>query len=290
MLHDAGVIDSEFGRHMLAIGTLGEFGPIVAIAVLLTGNDPLLTGALLVLFLVIAVATALLAMQAHPPAFVALLRRNLQTSSQLPVRVAVLMILVLIYIAFRLGLDVLLGAFAAGVVVRLLSAGEDSTVIRGKLEAIGFGFLIPIFFIVSGMKFDLHTFFVQPSTLLRVPLFLALFLIVRGVPAILLYRRQFKFLDRTALALFSATALPLVVVITSLGVSTGRMLPVNAAALVGAGLLSVLIFPVLGLARLGRSPITSTALDARVTGLQMAGDAADADATDVEDTTSEEEL
>ena len=158
MLHDAGVLESGFGRHILAIGTLGEFGPVVAIAVLLTGKDPFATAALLVLFLVIAVATAFLAMRAHPPAFVSLLRRQLRTSAQLPVRVAVLMILVLVFIASRLGLDVLLGAFAAGVAVRLFAVGEDSEIIRGKLEAIGYGWLVPIFFVVSGMHFDLHTF------------------------------------------------------------------------------------------------------------------------------------
>jgi Kef-type K+ transport system membrane component KefB len=266
MLHDAGVVETEFGRHILAIGTLGEFGPIVAIAVLLTGKDPLVTVALLVLFLVIAVATALLAMQAHPPAFVSLLRRHLRTSAQLPVRVAVLMILVLVFIAFRLGLDVLLGAFAAGVAVRLFAVGEDSEIIRGKLEAIGFGWLVPIFFIVSGMKFDLHAFIARPATLLRVPLFLALFLIVRGTPALLLYRSRMPLRDRIPLALFSATGLPLIVVITTLGVATGRMFPDNAAALVGAGLLSVLIFPVVGLTRLGSGRTNNRVLHASAPG------------------------
>ncbi len=271
MLHDAGVLESEFGRHILAIGTLGEFGPIVAIAVLLTGKDPLVIGALLVVFLVIAVATALLATQAHPPAFVSLLRRHLRTSAQLPVRVAVVLILVLVYIAFRLGLDVLLGAFAAGVAVRLFAAGEDSEIIRGKLEAIGFGWLVPIFFIVSGMHFDLHAFIARPTTLLRVPLFLLLFLIVRGVPAILLYRRRFPLRERVPLALFSATGLPLIVVITTLGVATGRMRPDNAAALVGAGLLSVLIFPVLGLSLLGAGGATTGVTPASAAGHEVAG-------------------
>ena len=256
MLHDAGVLESGFGRHILAIGTLGEFGPVVAIAVLLTGKDPFATAALLVLFLVIAVATAFLAMRAHPPAFVSLLRRQLRTSAQLPVRVAVLMILVLVFIASRLGLDVLLGAFAAGVAVRLFAVGEDSEIIRCKLEAIGYGWLVPIFFVVSGMHFDLHTFVERPVTLFRVPLFLVLFLIVRGTPALLLYRGRMPLRERVALALLSATGLPLIVVITTVGVATGRMYPDNAAALVGAGLLSVLTFPVVGLALLGRGANT----------------------------------
>ena len=96
----------------------------------------------------------------------------------------------LVLLAFELGLDVLLGAFAAGIVVRLLVRGEDTAVVRGKLEAIGFGFLVPIFFVVSGMQLDLHALFATPTALLRVPLFLALLLVVRGTPALLLYRRD----------------------------------------------------------------------------------------------------
>ena len=253
MLRDAGLLEARFGAYIVAIGTAGEFGPIVAVAVLLTRKDPFITSALLVFFVAIAVACALLASRTRPPRMVALLRRHLHSSAQLPVRVSVLLVLVLVYLAFELGLDVLLGAFAAGVVVKLFTVGEDSEVIKGKLEAIGFGFLIPIFFIVSGIHFDLHVFLTGPTALLRIPLFLALFLVVRGLPALLLYRTALPRDERVPLALFSATGLPLIVVITSLGVSQGRMLPENAAALVGAGMLSVLLLPMLGLNRLRRS-------------------------------------
>ena len=253
MLRDAGLLEARFGAYIVAIGTAGEFGPIVAVAVLLTRKDPFVTSALLVFFVAIAVACALLASRTRPPRMVALLRRHLHSSAQLPVRVSVLLVLVLVYLAFELGLDVLLGAFAAGVVVKLFTVGEDSEVIKGKLEAIGFGFLIPIFFIVSGIHFDLHVFLTRPTALLRIPLFLALFLVIRGLPALLLYRTALPRDERVPLALFSATGLPLIVVITSLGVSQGRMLPENAAALVGAGMLSVLLLPMLGLNRLRRS-------------------------------------
>jgi Kef-type K+ transport system membrane component KefB len=196
-----------------------------------------------VLFVVVAVAATLLAARPHPPKVIRLLHRHLQSSAQLPVRVAVLFIFGLVYLAFRLGLDVLLGAFAAGVVVRLFVRGQDSGVVKDKLEAIGFGFLVPIFFIVSGMNFHLTALVSSPAALLRVPLFLALFLVVRGTPALLLYRRDLPRHQRAPLALFSATALPLVVVITTIGVAEGRMRPENAAALVGAGMLSVLLYP-----------------------------------------------
>lgn len=248
MLRDSGALDTRFGAFVLAVGTLGEFGPIVAVALLLTGDNPGGTALLLVAFVAIAAGAAAVASRSHTPKVLAVLQKHLHSSAQLPVRISVLLVVLLVWVASELGLDVLLGAFAAGIVVRLFTAGDDQHAIGTKLEAIGFGFLIPIFFIVSGMKFDLEALTSEPSTLLRVPIFLAMFLIVRGVPALVLYRRDLPTSDLVPLALFSATALPLVVVITEIGLSTDRMLPENAAALVGAGMLSVLLFPLIGFA------------------------------------------
>ena len=260
MLRDADALESEFGALILAVGTVGEFLPIVAIALLLTSDNPGATALLLVVFIVLAVGATLVATRARSPRVVGLMQRHLNSSAQLPVRVAVLMVVGLVWVASHLGLDVLLGAFAAGIIVRLFTAGEEQHAVGSKLEAIGFGFLVPIFFVVSGMKFDLDALTSDPTTLLRVPLFLALFLVVRGLPALLLYRKDLPRPDRAALAFFSATALPLVVVITGIGLDTGRMRPENAAALVGAGMLSVLLFPLIGFAirrRAGSSPGTA---------------------------------
>jgi Kef-type K+ transport system membrane component KefB len=250
IIDDAGVLTTRFGSYLVGVGTAGEFGPIVAVAVLLTKKDPVITSLLLIAFVAIAAAAAFFATRARPPKVVALLRRHLYSSAQLPVRVSVLTVLLLVYLAFLLGLDVLLGAFAAGIVVRLFTAGEDSDVIKSKLDAVGFGFLIPIFFIVSGIHFDLHILLTEPTALLRLVAFLAMMLFVRGLPALLLYRRVLSRRERVPLALFSATGLPLIVVITTIGTTEGRMLPENAAALVGAGMLSVLLFPAIGLRRL----------------------------------------
>ncbi len=247
IVRDAGLVDTPFGRHLMAVGTVGEFGPIVAVAMLLTQKDPRLTALLLVTFLAAAVAAALLAARPQPPRLVGLLQKNLHSSSQLPVRVSILLIMLLVYLATVLGLDTLLGAFSAGIVVRLFTRGEDGDVVRLKLEAIGFGFLVPVFFVVSGMHFDLHVFTTRPVVLLRIPLFMALMLVVRGLPALVLYRKVLPAAQRTALAFFSGTGLPLIVVITGIGVSAGRMRPSNAAALVAAGILSVVLFPGLGL-------------------------------------------
>jgi Kef-type K+ transport system membrane component KefB len=252
ILHDAEVLHTPVGPSILSVGAIGEFGPIVAVAVLLTNRDPRLTFVLLALFVAVAVIAALLATQLHPPRFIALMRKHLHSTAQLPVRISVLLVVLLVYLAEKLSLDVLLGAFAAGVVVRLFIQGEDSKPITSKLEAIGFGFLIPIFFIDSGIKFDLHALIHMPKVLLLVPMFTLIFLFTRSLPTWAFFRGVLTKVEARSLAVLSATGLPIIVVITSLGVSEHRMKPQNAAALVAAGMLSVLIYPLIGLGLLGK--------------------------------------
>jgi Kef-type K+ transport system membrane component KefB len=247
ILRDSGVLKSSFGPTVLSVGAIGEFGPILAVALLLTSHDDRLTVLTLVLFTAVAVAAALLAVRVHPPRLVAMLGRHLHSSSQLPVRISVTLVVFLVYLATKLSLDVLLGAFAAGVIVRLFIRGENTEQITSKLEAIGFGFLIPIFFIETGINLDLHALEHQPRVLLLVPVFALLFLFTRGLPTLVVYRRVLDRAQLTALSILSSTALPLVVVITTIGVDEHKMKPQNASALVAAGMLSVLVFPILGL-------------------------------------------
>jgi Kef-type K+ transport system membrane component KefB len=254
ILRDSGLSSGRFGTRVMAIGSVGEFGPVLAIALLLNPRNPVTTALLLAVFAVAAVSAAVLASRPLPPRLLGSLHRHLHSSAQLPIRMAVVLIASLTLLAFKLGFSVLLGAFAAGIIVRLLVRGQDSKVVREKLEAIGFGFLVPIFFIVSGMQMDVRALFATPAALLLVPLFLALLLIVRGAPVLLLYRRDLPRRELAPLALLSATGLPLIVVITSLGVTLGSMRPVNAAALVAAGMLSVLLYPMLARLRMQRVP------------------------------------
>ncbi len=247
VLRDAGLLRTALGPVVLSVGSVGEFGPIVAVAVLLTSRDVGVTVFLLVVFVAVAAAAATLAVQVHPPRFVALMRRHLHSTSQLPVRISVLLVMLLVYLAVKLNLDVLLGAFAAGVVVRLIIPGEDSPQVVSKLEAIGFGFLIPIFFIESGVTFDLHALIHRPKVLLLVPVFTALFPLTRGLPTWAFFRSVLGRFEARSIAVLSATGLPLIVVITTLGVDEHRMRPQNAAALVAAGMLSVLLYPLIGM-------------------------------------------
>ncbi|HKH08907.1 MAG TPA: cation:proton antiporter, partial [Agromyces sp.] len=151
----------------------------------------------------------------------------------------------------------LLGAFTAGVLFRLLLSGapeRDAEMVESKLEAVGYGFLVPVFFINTGVTFDLAALVGDPLTLLLLPIFLILLLIVRGVPSLLAAPPGSSGRDLAATALFGATALPIIVAVTAIGVDQGDLLSGTAAALVGAGMLSVLLFPLIALALRKGSP------------------------------------
>lgn len=265
MLSDRGLLETRFGAFLIAAGAVGEFGPVLAVTLLLGTTQPLGEAALLVLFVAIAVGVAWVAARPQPPRLVEMLRRHLETSSQLPVRILMLLVVGMVALASVLGLDVLLGAFAAGLIARLAIRPEQVAELKPRVEAIGFGFFIPLFFVVSGMKFDLSSLLSSPSNLVRLAVFAALLLLVRGVPALFVYRGVLSASERTSLMFLQATALPLLVVITQIGVQTQQMRPENATALVGAGMLSVLVFPLVGFAILDRSrrdvPLDDVPLD-----------------------------
>jgi Kef-type K+ transport system membrane component KefB len=132
-------------------------------------------------------------------------------------------------------------------VFRLFSAGDserEAALVEAKLEGLGFGFFVPVFFIISGMRFDLDAIRDRPAILIAVPAFLLAFLVVRGVPSFFI-QHQWRMNDRLALACYLATELPLVVVITGIGVQTGRLKSSTSAALVAAAMLSVLTLPLI---------------------------------------------
>jgi Kef-type K+ transport system membrane component KefB len=259
ILSDAGVLSTSFGGKIMAIGAIGEFGPIVAIALLLTSDEPVRTSLLLIAFAAIAVVAGMLAVRrAHHPLLARLVAATLTTSGQLAIRLSMLTIIVMLWITQSFGLDVLLGAFAAGVVEHLAVDSADERqreVVKSKLEAIGYGFVVPFFFVMSGAKLDLASLLRTPTSLVLVPAFLALFLLVRGGPALFLYRREVSgTAEMGALVLLSGTALPLIVVITTIGIDAGALAAGTAAALVCAGVLSVLILPLAALKVLAAKP------------------------------------
>ncbi|MFF4008245.1 cation:proton antiporter [Streptomyces sp. NPDC001717] len=256
VLRDAGDLRSRFGSVMMAMGTVGEFGPIIAMAVLLGGRAPARSAVLLGAFAVLTAAAVFWALRPKPPWFGTVIAKTLHSSAQFAVRLVVLLLVSMLALAQVLGLDILLGAFAAGLVTRLVlhgAAPESSATVLSKVEAMGFGFLVPVFFVVTGIEFDLKALLAGGRELLLLPLFLLLFLVVRGLPIRLLAPADLRGSDRSALVLFGSTALPLVVAITTLGVQDGKVTPGEAAALVGAGMVSVLVFPLLGMRLRDRS-------------------------------------
>ncbi|HEX2127436.1 MAG TPA: cation:proton antiporter [Thermoleophilaceae bacterium] len=246
ILRDAGELRTRFGTYLLAAGALGEFGPILLITLVFTTRSAVSNAVILLAFIALAVVTAVVAVRGMTRGW-ALLERTLETSSQPAVRIAVVLVFALAALAASLGLDLLLGGFVAGVIARLALSGREVHVLESKLTAVGYGFLIPFFFITSGLKFELSALTEDPVKMLELPLFLALFLVVRGAPAMFLYRRLLDRSDRLALGLFSATELPLVVAITTIAVDEGHMRSSTAASLVGAAILSTMIFPLLAL-------------------------------------------
>ena len=180
------------------------------------------------------------------------LERTFEASSQLAVRVTVVLVFGLVLLAGELGLDILLGGFVAGMIVRVALKGHELSVFESKLTAVGFGFFIPFFFITSGIEFDLAALG-SVEAIAKLVMFFGLFLVVRGTPALLLYRSVLNARQRMALAFYSATELPLVVAITTIAVDDGDMKTSTAAGLVGAAMLSTLIFPFVGAALLKRA-------------------------------------
>lgn len=251
ILSDEGIDKTLFGTHVTAAGTIGEFLPIVAIALFLSGTSPTTASEALFAFAIVAVVLAVVSARVRPPKIFHWLQSTLRTSAQEYVRFGVLIIGFMVLLAAQLGLDFLLGAFTAGVLYRLILSGaepDDVDIVESKMQAIGFGFFVPVFFVVTGMGFDIDTLFSSPTAMLKVPMFVALMLLVRGVPALWFYRHDLGVRQRVALMFIQSTALPLIVAITAIGLDTGKMRESTAVALVMAGLISVIIFPIIGFA------------------------------------------
>jgi Kef-type K+ transport system membrane component KefB len=246
ILRDAGELRTRFGTYLLAAGAMGEFGPIMLITLVFSTKNPASEAAILIAFVLIAVIGGIVAVRSTVRGW-DLFERTLETSGQLAIRMTVVIVFALAALASSLGLDLLLGGFVAGIILRLALRGREVTTLESKLTAVGYGFLIPFFFVVSGIKLDLEALIDDPIEFLKVPLFLGLFLVVRGGPVMLLYRRVMDLRDRRSLALLVSTELPLVVAITTIAVEEGHMRASTAASLVTAAIVSTAVFPILGL-------------------------------------------
>lgn len=268
ILRDAGKLRTPFGRAVGALVAVGEFGPLVAISILLGSHRPGAATIVLAAFVLIAAGAIWYAMQAPQGALHRFVNATLHTSGQFAVRIVMLILTALVALSIVLDLDMLLGAFAAGIVWRLLMRDADEhdrEAVESKVEAIAFGFLVPLFFIYTGVTFDLASLLDDPRLLAMVPLALLVLLVVRGLPSALAAPEGSDSKTTAAVVLLGATGLPIIVAVTAIGVDEGLISSGLASVLVGAGMLSVLLFPLIGMALRGdRVPSTTVRVDDEV--------------------------
>ena len=257
VLRDAGELRTRFGTAVIALGAVGEFGPLIAISLFLSGRKPGKATVVLIVFVLITGVAIYLASRGTHTRLQALITATLHTSGQFAVRLVLLLLLSLVALSIALDIDMLLGAFAAGVITKLLlrdAKPPDAEAIESKLEAIGFGFLVPVFFINTGVTFNLDALLSSTQALLLLPVFLILLVLVRGLPGLLSAPINAVPADKRAIVLFCATGLPIIVAVTNIGLDTGDLAAGTASALVGAGMLSVLLFPLLALGQHRKAP------------------------------------
>jgi Kef-type K+ transport system membrane component KefB len=244
ILRDNGMLGGKFGRQVFAAGAVGELFPILIIAVFLTKRGHFIALASVVLVGVLAIVLSLVPWLARSNTVKRIIQEGQDATAQVTLRWAVVLLFALLAFAQRFGLDVVLGAMLAGIVLRIWTRrlNLDTENLERKFDTVGYGIFIPIFFISSGMTIDLTAIIHSP---LRLLVLLALLLIVRGLPSLVVYRHDLTPRERVEMTFITATSLPLLIALAEIGEQDGVMLPATAAALVGAGVLSVLIYPLI---------------------------------------------
>jgi len=247
ILHDNRMLGGDFGRYVFAAGAVGELFPIVAIAVFLSRGSHFTALLSVAAVGLLAVALGAVPWIARSERLRTIIREGQNATGQVMLRWSVVLLFLLLVIAAKFGQDVVLGAMLAGIVLRTWTRrmGIDVGGLEEKFDAVGYGIFIPVFFISSGMTLDIGGIAGNP---LRVVVFFLLLLVIRGLPSLLIYRRVLPLRQRVEMTFITATALPLLVALAEIGLRDGKMLPSNAAALVGAGVLSVLVFPAIATA------------------------------------------
>jgi Kef-type K+ transport system membrane component KefB len=257
VLQDAGEASSRFGQLVIAASSIADFASVLLLTLLFSGESTGIDSKLILIgaFVLVIVAVAVGIAEAERSRRIsAALVRLQDTSAQIRVRGAFVLLIGMVALAEQLGLELILGAFAAGAILNHLDTDDGMThpEFRGKLAAVGFGVFIPIFFVASGVEFDLDALFASGSAIAAIPAFVAALLVARGVPA-LLYRGELDRRRVIAAGLLQATSLPFIVAATEIGESLGLIDAATSAGFVAAGLVSVLVFPLVAVGLLAKS-------------------------------------
>jgi len=267
VLKDSGDISSSFGQLVIAAASIAEFGSIVLLSLFFSGKGSTSTAGTLILLvgfgLVVLLVGLAIAGVEHSLSLDRVLRRLQDTTAEIRVRAAFVLLIGFTALAESVGFETILGAFAAGALLSLIDRDKAMThpELRVKLEAVGFGVFIPVFFVASGVRFDLDALFASASTVARVPLFLLAIYLARGLPA-LLYVGLLGRSQSVIAGVLQATSLTFIVAATQIGLELGMVSQASAAGLVAAGLLSVAISPTVGLVLLQRRQPRTRSVDA----------------------------
>jgi Kef-type K+ transport system membrane component KefB len=255
ILRDNNMLGGEFGRHVFAAGAVGELFPILIIAVFLGQRGSFVALASVALVGALALTLTFVPRLARSAAMQRIVTEGQEATGQVTLRWSMVLLFALLAVASRFGLDVVLGAVLAGMVLRgwTRHLNMDTESLEHKFDAVGYGLFIPIFFIYSGMSFDLKSISEDP---LRLLIFFVLLLVVRGLPSLLVYRRTLAPVQRLEMTFITATSLPLLIALAAIGEQDGVMLPSTAASLIGAGVLSVLVFPLIAVGLHRRAALT----------------------------------
>ena len=262
VLKDADLLTTKMAATVVASASFADFAAVLLLSVLFStdgGSGGMRVGLFLLFAAIVAAVAFAVAASGRQMGVTDVLVRLQDTTAEIRVRAAVLLMVAFAVLAERLGLESILGAFLAGAAVGAID--RDSSThpnFRIKLDAVGYGFLIPVFFVTSGLQLDVTGLAESPSELLRVPVYAAVLLLVRGLP-VLVFRGRLTKADLLPAALLQATSLPFIVAATQIGVVTGRLPALTATSLVCAGLLSVLVFPAVAVAATSRGDRTAVA-------------------------------
>jgi Kef-type K+ transport system membrane component KefB len=253
VLREAGQTTTVFGQTVMAASSVAEFGALLLLTLFYSSNGDS-TGqvvALILIFCVMATIVGLTVARLNEvPSVWPALERLADSSSQLSVRAMLVVFLVFLALSTRLGLEAILGAFVAGALLRFLDheGHLQNPTLKPKVEALGYGFLVPIFFVTSGVQVDIDALFHEPKHLLLIPIFVVAMLVVRGLPTYLFFRGMFDQRSRLAGSVVQATNLTFIVVVASLATQTGDLDSATAAALLASGVLSVILYPPIAVA------------------------------------------
>jgi Kef-type K+ transport system membrane component KefB len=256
VMKDSNNTRSSFGQLVLASASIAEFGAITLLSLFFSGNGSTSTAGTLILVgvfgLVVVLVGATIVGFERSVSLSRVVQRLQDTTAQIRVRAAFVLLIGFTALADQVGLETILGAFAAGVLLSLIDRDQAThPLFRLKLEAAGFGVFVPVFFVTSGLRFDLHALFASPSTVARVPLFLLALYLARGLPAIV-YVRLLGRSHAVIAGVLQATSLTVIVAASQIGLQLAVVSRASAAGLIAAGLLSVVISPTLGLMLLRR--------------------------------------